>query len=49
MEGRITAIKRQKKDFARASIFLDEEFAFGVCDQWLNNRTMCCIPALTYS
>jgi len=27
MEGRITAIKRQKKDSARASIFLDEEFS----------------------
>ena len=33
MEGRITSIVRQKKDKARASIFLDEEFAFGVCDQ----------------
>jgi len=33
MEGRITSIVRQKKDSARASIFLDEEFAFGVCDQ----------------
>jgi regulatory protein len=33
MEGRITSITRQKKDKARASIFLDEEFAFGVCDQ----------------
>ncbi len=33
MEGRITSIARQKKDKARASIFLDEEFAFGVCDQ----------------
>lgn len=33
MEGRITTIARQKKDSARASIFLDEEFAFGVCDQ----------------
>ncbi|MFI5202123.1 MAG: RecX family transcriptional regulator [Candidatus Kapaibacterium sp.] len=33
MEGRITSIQRQKKDSARASIFLDEEFAFGVCDQ----------------
>src|ERR1039457_1353386 len=33
MEGRITSIHRQKQDSARASIFLDEEFAFGVCDQ----------------
>jgi regulatory protein len=33
MEGRITSIVRQKNDKARASIFLDEEFAFGVCDQ----------------
>lgn len=33
MEGRITSIQRQKKDSARASIFLEEEFAFGVCDQ----------------
>jgi regulatory protein len=33
MEGRITSIARQKKDKTRASIFLDEEFAFGVCDQ----------------
>ena len=33
MEGRITSIQRQKKDSSRASIFLDEEFAFGVCDQ----------------
>jgi regulatory protein len=33
MEGRITSIVRQKKDNARASIFLDEEFAFGVCDR----------------
>ncbi len=33
MEGKITSISRQKKDKARASIFLDEEFAFGVCDQ----------------
>jgi regulatory protein len=33
LEGRITSIVRQKKDKARASIFLDEEFAFGVCDQ----------------
>jgi regulatory protein len=33
MEGRITSIIRQKNDHARASIFLDEEFAFGVCDQ----------------
>jgi len=33
MEGRITSIVRQKKDSARASIFMDEEFAFGVCDQ----------------
>jgi regulatory protein len=33
MEGHITSIARQKKDKARASIFLDEEFAFGVCDQ----------------
>ncbi len=33
MEGRITSIQRQKKDSARASIFLDEEFAFGVCDE----------------
>jgi regulatory protein len=33
MEGKITSIQRQKKDARRASIFLDEEFAFGVCDQ----------------
>src|ERR1035437_6391117 len=33
MEGRITSIQRQKNDAARASIFLDEEFAFGVCDR----------------
>ncbi len=33
MEGRITSIARQKNDKARASIFLDEEYAFGVCDQ----------------
>ncbi|HEY3875180.1 MAG TPA: RecX family transcriptional regulator, partial [Candidatus Kapabacteria bacterium] len=33
MEGRITSIVRQKKDHRRASIFLDEAFAFGVCDQ----------------
>ncbi|HEX5316526.1 MAG TPA: RecX family transcriptional regulator [Candidatus Kapabacteria bacterium] len=33
MEGRITSIQRQKKDSTRASIFLDDEFAFGVCDQ----------------
>lgn len=33
MEGRITSIVRQKNDKARASIFLDGEFAFGVCDQ----------------
>jgi regulatory protein len=33
MEGRITSIVRQKKDTARASIFLDEAFTFGVCDQ----------------
>ncbi len=33
MEGKITSIQRQKNDSARASIFLDEEFAFGVCDQ----------------
>jgi regulatory protein len=33
MEGRITLIVRQKNDKARASIFLDEEYAFGVCDQ----------------
>src|ERR1051325_1997505 len=33
MEGKITSIQRQKNDKRRASIFLDEEFAFGVCDQ----------------
>jgi regulatory protein len=33
MEGKITSIQRQKKDGRRASIFLDEDFAFGVCDQ----------------
>lgn len=33
MEGKITSIQRQKNDSARASIFLDDEFAFGVCDQ----------------
>ena len=33
MEGRITSIVRQKNDKRRASIFLDEEFAFGVCDE----------------
>ncbi|SRR5579883_574323 len=33
MEGKITSIVRQKKDKSRASIFLDGEFAFGVCDQ----------------
>jgi regulatory protein len=33
MEGKITSIQRQKNDNRRASIFLDEEFAFGVCDQ----------------
>jgi regulatory protein len=33
MEGRITAILRQKGDKSRASIFLDEEFAFGLNDQ----------------
>ncbi len=33
MEGRITSIVRQKKDTARASIFIEEAFAFGVCDQ----------------
>ncbi|MDP4200430.1 MAG: RecX family transcriptional regulator [Bacteroidota bacterium] len=33
MEGKITSIQRQKNDSARASIFLDEAFAFGVCDQ----------------
>jgi regulatory protein len=33
MEGRITSIQRQKKDSTRASIFLDDEFAFGVCDR----------------
>src|SRR5580704_13223621 len=33
VEGRITSIARQKKDKSRASIFLDQEFAFGVCDQ----------------
>jgi regulatory protein len=33
MEGRITSITRQKKNSARASIFIEEEFAFGVCDQ----------------
>jgi regulatory protein len=33
MQGLITSILRQKKDKSRASIFLDEEFAFGVCDQ----------------
>lgn len=33
MEGKISSIQRQKKDGRRASIFLDEEYAFGVCDQ----------------
>jgi regulatory protein len=33
MEGRITSIQRQKKNAKRASIFIDEEFAFGVNDQ----------------
>jgi regulatory protein len=33
VEGKITSIVRQKNDSSRASIFLDEEFAFGVCDQ----------------
>lgn len=33
MEGRITSIQRQKKNGARASIFIDEQFAFGVNDQ----------------
>ncbi|HWF45123.1 MAG TPA: RecX family transcriptional regulator [Candidatus Kapabacteria bacterium] len=33
MEGTITAILRQKGDKARASIFLNEEFAFGLSDQ----------------
>jgi regulatory protein len=33
LEGKITSISRQKNDKSRASIFLDEEFAFGVCDQ----------------
>ena len=37
MEGRITSIQRQKKDSRRASIFLDEEFAFGVCDETVEN------------
>ncbi len=33
MEGCITSIARQKNDTRRASIFLDGEFAFGVCDE----------------
>src|SRR5206468_5946164 len=33
LEGKITAIQRQKKDGRRASIFLEGEFAFGVCDE----------------
>jgi regulatory protein len=33
MEGRITAITRQKNDKARASLYLDEAFAFGLNDQ----------------
>ena len=33
MEGRITSIERQKGDKSRASIFLEEEFAFGLNDQ----------------
>lgn len=33
MEGRVTSIVRQKKDSRRASLFLDEAFAFGVCDE----------------
>jgi regulatory protein len=33
LEGRITAIQRQKGDKARASIFLDEKFAIGLNDQ----------------
>ena len=33
MEGRITAITRQKHDKARASIYIDEAFAFGVNEQ----------------
>ena len=33
MEGRISSIVRQKKEARRASIFLNEEFAFGVCDE----------------
>lgn len=33
MEGKITSIVRQKNDKRRASVFLDEEFAFGVCDE----------------
>jgi regulatory protein len=33
MEGKITSIQRQKKNGARASIFLDEQFAFGVNEQ----------------
>jgi regulatory protein len=33
MEGRITSIQRQKKDGTRASIFIDDVFAFGVNDQ----------------
>ncbi len=33
MEGTITAILRQKNDKARASIYLDEAFAFGLNEQ----------------
>src|SRR5881227_2174236 len=37
MEGRITSIVRQKKDKARASIFLEEEFAFGVNEETIEH------------
>ena len=33
MEGTITALLRQKNDKARASLYLDEAFAFGLNDQ----------------
>jgi regulatory protein len=33
IEGRITGITRQKKDRNRASIYVEEEFAFGVNEQ----------------
>jgi regulatory protein len=37
MEGRITSIQRQKNDNRRASIFLDEQFAFGVNEETIEH------------